>query len=105
MNLQSFPLASNIQNDAVMWLDGIPDDWSARVHGSGLQQKFGDSFMRKCLNVITLHLFSEDSVVRELSWIEVATWFYLELDEWLVPLKAAGWNRQQALLHLRLSQQ
>ena len=78
-------LASNIQNEAVMWLDGIPDDWSVRVHGSGLQTKFGDSFMRKCLNVITRHLSSGDSMVRELSWIEVATWFYLELDEWLVP--------------------
>ena len=85
MEFSMTSLDSSIRYDAVLWLDGIPEDWAIKVHGSSLQQKFGDGFMRKCLGTLQSHLSSEDAITREISWIEVATWFHLGLGEMPIP--------------------
>ena len=78
-------LALNVRHDAVMWLDGIPDDWILRVQGSALHEKFGERFTRKCLDILTSHAGCDSSVLRRLSWIEVATWFHQEVDVMPIP--------------------
>ena len=78
-------LAVNVRHDAVMWLDGIPDDWILRVQGSALHEKFGERFTRQCVEIVTGHAGCDSSVLRRLSWIEIATWFQQEVEVMPVP--------------------
>ena len=61
--------------------------WMAflKIGRFGCMQKFGDGFMRKCVETLQRHLSSGDALTREISWIEVATWFHLELGEMPIP--------------------
>ena len=81
-------LESNIRHDAVLWLDGIPDDWAVQIHSSKLQMRFGDRFVRQGLGILLSHLGSADALTRELSWVEIATWFHLEVSDLPIPHKS-----------------
>ena len=50
-------LAVDILHEDIMWLDGIPHDWAVQVHGTSLQQRFGDKFIRRCIEIFKDHHF------------------------------------------------
>ena len=64
-------LAVDIMHDAIVWLDGIPHDWAVQVHGTSLQQRFGDKFIRRCIEIFKDHHCGEGSVLRH----PVAPWY------------------------------